>query len=202
MGKAMDLTGQKFGRLTVIKRSFPNTKNGETNWLCKCDCGNKKIIHGHRLRIGKTKSCGCLRREICSSLQGKYPQSGLQRYLGIGVGNMRAVISKYKQNAKKGGREYKLTEEQFKEITKKDCYYCGAKPNNERKSSSNNGGYVYNGIDRIDNNKGYTMDNIVPCCRTCNIAKRNLTLQDFKDWIKRVHNHMFIGSSELIVILK
>ena len=54
MPKLNDLTGQRFGRLTVLERT-------ELKWLCKCDCGNKKIVAGGHLVSGDTKSCGCLR---------------------------------------------------------------------------------------------------------------------------------------------
>jgi hypothetical protein len=58
--KLKDLTGQKFGRLTVLK-TF--RENGRTKCECICDCGNKKIIMGSELRRGRTKSCGCLQKE-------------------------------------------------------------------------------------------------------------------------------------------
>ena len=64
MGKLKDLTGLKFGRLTVIKR-VENNKHNQTCWLCKCDCGNEKIIEGYSLTRGRTQSCGCLLSE-CS----------------------------------------------------------------------------------------------------------------------------------------
>lgn len=57
-----DLTGQKFGRLTVINRA-ENDKCGHARWLCKCECGNTKIILGSHLRRGLIQSCGCLQRE-------------------------------------------------------------------------------------------------------------------------------------------
>lgn len=62
MPKFIDLTGQKFGRLTVIKRA-PN-KNNRTAWLCECECGKQLIVISKSLRDGNTKSCGCLHREI------------------------------------------------------------------------------------------------------------------------------------------
>lgn len=52
-----DLTGQKFGKLTVIMRSYID-KGKHTKWLCKCDCGNEKIIQGNHLTDGSTRSCG------------------------------------------------------------------------------------------------------------------------------------------------
>jgi hypothetical protein len=58
----IDLTGQRFGRLTVLHRSDSST-DGTATWLCRCDCGNEKSIRGRLIRRGYTKSCGCLKRE-------------------------------------------------------------------------------------------------------------------------------------------
>jgi hypothetical protein len=71
----IDLTGQKFGRLTVIKKieNYNNKRRG-TYWLCECSCYNEegkhpqKIIYGDSLRQGKTQSCGCLQKEIVSKI--------------------------------------------------------------------------------------------------------------------------------------
>jgi len=177
----IDLTGRRFGRLTVIKRSYPNSKYGRARWLCKCTCGNEIIIIGHNLKNGNTKSCGCLAIEL----------AGNQRRLGFGVASMGYIYNKYKYNAKKRGYEWNLTKEQFKELTQQDCYYCGVKPKNKSKNTNCFGDFIYNGIDRIDNAKGYTIDNVVPCCKLCNQAKMDLTLQEFKDWIKRAYNKTF-----------
>jgi len=179
MSKLIDLTGKKFGRLTVIRRSYPN-KKGQPMWLCKCDCGTEKIISGNRLKVGDAKSCGCLRKEAPNN----------KKRLNLGLANMRSIMRGCKRKAKKQGLDYKLTEEQYRAITQKDCYYCGAKPNNISKNEGRYGVYIYNGIDRVDNNKGYTMDNIVPCCKRCNYAKKNHTLQEFKDWIKRIYDNI------------
>lgn len=53
-----DISGQRFGRLTVLQQTC--VKNSHAVWLCLCDCGNKKEISGHRLRNKTTCSCGCL----------------------------------------------------------------------------------------------------------------------------------------------
>lgn len=63
MSKRLDLVGQKFGRLTVIRFAGTN-KRHEALWECLCDCGNKKIIVGDSIKRGNTKSCGCLYREM------------------------------------------------------------------------------------------------------------------------------------------
>lgn len=62
MGKFIDLTGQRFGRLTVVKR-VANTKQNTAQWLCLCDCGSKSIVPSSSLVRGLTKSCGCLKKE-------------------------------------------------------------------------------------------------------------------------------------------
>lgn len=62
MPKFEDLTGQRFGYLTVIKKAGKN-KSDKILWLCKCDCGKLKIIQGASLKNGRTKSCGCLRKK-------------------------------------------------------------------------------------------------------------------------------------------
>ena len=62
MGKVRDLLGQRFGRLVIVGR-LPNDAYGQSRWLCRCDCGSEKELGARVLITGKTKSCGCLRRE-------------------------------------------------------------------------------------------------------------------------------------------
>ena len=72
MKRFMDLTGQRFGRLTVLERAedvrypSPTRKKGilKVHWLCRCDCGTEKVIAASHLRSGKVISCGCYQREI------------------------------------------------------------------------------------------------------------------------------------------
>lgn len=64
MSKRIDLTGQRFGRLTVIKEDPMRDKRGLAKWICQCDCGNTVSIVGSRLRSGHTKSCGCLKLNV------------------------------------------------------------------------------------------------------------------------------------------
>ena len=65
MGKIKDITGQRFGRLVVIRRNGIS-KDKRAKWLCKCDCGNEISVIGKSLRNGNTKSCGCLQKELAS----------------------------------------------------------------------------------------------------------------------------------------
>ena len=66
MGKAQDLTGMKFGRLTAIKRVADHIEPSGRKvamWECICDCGNTYTVSGKRLKNGITKSCGCLQKD-------------------------------------------------------------------------------------------------------------------------------------------
>lgn len=62
--RVIDLTGQHFGRLVVLKRSKRHSPNGNAQWTCRCACGRQVIVDSQRLRQGRTKSCGCLRNEL------------------------------------------------------------------------------------------------------------------------------------------
>ena len=59
--RGIDITGKKFGMLTVLRRLKEKVK-GHTVWECLCDCGNKTIVPAYRLTSGNTKSCGCLHK--------------------------------------------------------------------------------------------------------------------------------------------
>lgn len=61
-----DITGQTFGRLTVLRPSHKDAR-GEWYWLCKCECGNQITASGYKIRSGNTKSCGCLQNELRKS---------------------------------------------------------------------------------------------------------------------------------------
>lgn len=63
MGRFVDLTGQRFGRLVVLERAS-NGKHGDIVYRCKCDCGTIKEVTATHLRSGASKSCGCLRKEV------------------------------------------------------------------------------------------------------------------------------------------
>ena len=95
------------------------------------------------------------------------------------------VIYKYKLRAKKENIEWELTDKQCEKLFKENCQYCGAEPKRTH-SVSRSGVYVYNGIDRVDNEKGYTVENSVSCCMRCNYMKSDMTLEDFYAHIEKI----------------
>lgn len=82
MGNKIDLTGRRFGRLSVISEA-DECRRGEARWICSCDCGRTVVVTGSRLRTGKTKSCGCIRKEK-SAERGRTFLSGPDRPVGGG----------------------------------------------------------------------------------------------------------------------
>jgi hypothetical protein len=78
MGRIADMVGKKFGKLTVVEMS---DKQGiYYRYLCKCECGNTKVLRGASLRSGLTKSCGCIRSEYMSNKNYKHGQSHTSAY--------------------------------------------------------------------------------------------------------------------------
>lgn len=178
MSKRLELTGKKFGRLNVVH--YSKTDKG---WICNCDCGNCVTINTNNLTSGKSKSCGCLRKEITAKRMKQQNHANKKK---VGEGSMSCLINRYKFDAKKRELEWNLTREQFKLLTSSDCVYCGVKPSRIIKGARSNGEYLFNGIDRIDSNLGYIPTNTVSCCEKCNYAKREMSFNEFKEWIERV----------------
>lgn len=170
------LSGRRYGRLSVTDEFIRSGKKNLPHWKCICDCGQIKYVRAGALKRGTTTSCGCK----------------VRRPDGIAARNL--IYAQYRQKSKMYGRDFQITVEQFEKITSHDCVYCGATPANVGVTKHDTGKFIYNGIDRIDNDKGYTLDNCAPCCETCNRAKLQMSKEEFLNWIKRVYNHS-IGDS-------
>jgi hypothetical protein len=91
-----------------------------------------------------------------------------------------AAFGIYARNALDRGSTFEISKDKFRELTKKNCYYCDAEPN---RVFTNSGlcksSYTCNGLDRIDNSIGYTLANCVPCCKICNQMKSNKSFDEF-----------------------
>ena len=82
MPKFIDLTGERFGRLVVIKR-VENDKHGNSCWLCKCDCEQEVVVRGFSIKKKNTQSCGCFRKETAVQQNTKHGHS--KRYAKTGI---------------------------------------------------------------------------------------------------------------------
>lgn len=190
-----DLTGNRFGKLVVLgldRKEYyvaykSNRKRGRVYWSCVCDCGLRCSVLAPSLLSGHTKSCGCLYREKEPVIRYGY---GRGRNVSINA-PLRAYYHSVLRSARVRGLEFSLTIEDVLELSSKDCFYCGDPPE-QTKVTKNHPEirFVYNGIDRVDNTLGYVADNVVPCCKHCNFAKRKLTLDEFKSWVRKVYSHL------------
>lgn len=178
-GKAIDLTGKRFGKLHVLKRNGSEKKRKGSLWLCQCDCGLLTTTRSSFLRNGVTKSCGCFRNTRLID-----PDTSLN-----------TLLCHYKRDAKKRGHEFSLSRDKFKELTKQNCSYCGSEPSlifKHRKNIEDSRGYLYNGIDRKINSIGYTNENSVPCCKICNIMKGAMDIKEWDEWLEKIATFWFL----------
>lgn len=166
-----DLTGKRFGQVLVIKQA-ESDKWKKKQWLCKCDCGNDKILVGNELVNGRSKSCGCRRRRLMTPSE---------------YCNENYVLREYKTGAKRRGYTWALTRKEAVSLLTTKCHYCGCSPTRVKDQRPDvSKVFLHNGIDRKDPSEGYIPQNCVPCCTRCNYAKRDMTYQVFLDFIKIV----------------
>lgn len=152
-------------RLTVISLLY---KDKEIYAYCYCSCGTFKYIRYYHVSRNKTKSCGCYRNDAIKEYGNRKQQSSLAQ--------MNEIFNAYKSRAKRKNIEFSLTYDQFLKFTSDKCYYCGITPNQKIRQEFVT---VYNGIDRIDSSKGYSIVNCVTACTFCNIAKGSMSVEDF-----------------------
>lgn len=165
------------------------SNDGNYKWLFICECGNKKEIPLSRVKKGDTKSCGCLISETSKKTILKLHVSNK---LPIGESSFNALFQSYKKAAKRRDLIFELSEKEFRDLTQKNCYYCGSEPYSKyRASIDKNNYFLYNGVDRVKNNIGYVLENCVPCCKFCNSAKLKETKEDFLDWVKKIYKYQF-----------
>lgn len=178
--------GERFGRLTVIRKEAGNPSRYINHYLCLCDCGQEKIALGAHLVSGARKSCGCLRRDTRSA-NGKR-----NRLPGDGNATRNSIITSYRrQNTSRRGLTCSLTDEEFDELFRGICFYCGIPPSRTaRYGRAGATPFTYNGIDRVDNKRGYEQDNVVSCCLCCNRAKGKMNVKEFTTWIERAYLHL------------
>lgn len=94
----------------------------------------------------------------------------------------------------------------FLNLSQSSCNYCGNKQTNIKNLKSRHKKpedqqcikFIYNGLDRIDNNIGHTLNNVVTCCKYCNRTKLNNTLEYFISYITKLHNNIFLKKINVI----
>lgn len=157
MGFYKDITGQTFGRLTVI--AYDHNEKHQSYWKCRCECGKEKVVDGFSLRSGHTKSCGCYQKEVRTQKAIKHNYTGTRLYRVYANMMTRATNPNYIETDRYMKRgidvcdEWKNTPEAFIKWALANGYEDALT------------------LDRIDNDKGYSPDN----CRwvTYKVQMRN-----------------------------
>ena len=175
MSRVIDLTGQQFGNQLVLRRAenivHPSGKS-EVAWVVQCKCGSpERTIAAYELQRGHSKSCGC-------------------RNSGRPIIDFAAVVdylfSQYQYNATSRGYSWEIDRQRFEALIAGTCVYCGDSPST---ASHRKNGFLYNGIDRVDNTLGYIAGNVVSCCKYCNRAKGTMKVEDFIAYLSKASKY-------------
>jgi hypothetical protein len=167
-----NLSEQRFGRLVAKYHQF---RENDTYWFCECDCGETKWVLRASLTGGWTKSCGCLEKEC--------------RKDSFGEAAYKVIFRSYINSAKARKLEFLLTDEQFRKFITSRCYYCNSEPSQISHARNLNGDFIYNGIDRLNPDIGYMIDNCVSCCKKCNYAKLAMSKEEFLDLVYKIYKN-------------
>jgi predicted RNA-binding Zn-ribbon protein involved in translation (DUF1610 family) len=170
--------------LTVIEEPFltKKLKFNHFNAKVKCNCGKEFIARCTNLRTGRTVACS-----DCS----------------FKARSERAVqVSQYQQmfkrlvldRCRKHTIEISITVDDYSRLISQNCFYCNDEPRKTNRFSNrkyvNTETVFANGVDRIDSSKGYTLENCITCCTSCNYAKHKLTQSEFFDKIVKIYKNL------------
>jgi hypothetical protein len=205
--KKENLVGLTFGRLTVVEEmppKEPNKRGKRPSWKCMCSCGDPEpvvIRDGSKLKSGNSKSCGCLKKEKAAKRMSDWQATGAGRTYEPRIASAMGVFrAKYTDGD--------LQFDDFYSLSQLPCFYCNQEPSNVREivfpnSSAfyaQNCRFVYNGLDRVNNDLPHSKDNCVPCCKECNLSKRNMTITDFLWMVEHIYlnRHNVLPDLEIV----
>lgn len=177
--------GMTYNGCIVLEYHQYNDSRKKPELKCQCHCGNIFVARASHIRVGAVRSCGCLKR------------------LQLGEACFNRLYSNYQRRAKERNLIWNIGQEEFLELTSRECFYCGLKPSqiiHRTKKNKYNGSYTYNGIDRVNNALGYEPNNCVPCCKACNWHKGPTELTTLIEWVTNVY-HNFVETDKKDALL-
>lgn len=179
--------GERKGHLEIVG-IIPQNKGGrhvQLELVCHA-CGKTTTMS--TAVFTKSKSCGCERHK--SSTWKRVGAKTMPWQLESGEAARRMLVTRYKRSAKRKGVTFELTDEELTSLFKSLCTYCGKIETNVSKGlGKTSGDFAYVGLDRVDPFKGYTQDNVVPCCWLCNMMKNTLTQEAFLEHVSLIYQH-------------
>ena len=176
--------GMKYNHLTIISEELEKSKDGHLLVRCRCDCGKEKLIAPYRLFNIKPISC-----RSCANKRKDYPHEGIGEIT-------RVYFHTIKSSAKRRNLEFSITMEDMWSVFLKQnrkCRFTGTELTFSR--SKKTGSYspdfskISASLDRIDSNKGYTIDNIQWVHKTVNVMKSSLSDKSFIGICKLIANY-------------
>lgn len=170
----LNLVNQRFGRLVVSK--FHSKRQRASYWECLCDCGTTVIVRSGELRRGKSKSCGCYRRDLRianNTTHGKYhtPEHLLWRAA--------------KMRAKKKGLSFDIESQDIK--IPENCPLLGIKLQQSKDRLAPNSP----SLDRLDTSRGYVRGNVWVISHAANRMKGDATLDELKLFVKNLERVLY-----------
>lgn len=191
--------GDRINNSFTLVRNYmrKTTIKGKNEWLweCKCDCGN--IFHCRENKLLTRKGCHSCTNKISQTEVSQAKTNGIKHY-----GLKNRLYKDYKTGAVRRGKCFELSFEEFVNLIEQNCYYCGSSPEfhpyETQYMQKTIETYKHNGIDRINSNKGYTLDNCVPCCSKCNYAKHEMSIEEFKNFVQKLYNNFILKGSSTI----
>lgn len=184
--------GAKINRLTITNV----LESGLYECLCKCG-KTIEVEKGRFYGPEAIKSCGCHKKiaKQLISIKDILPE----------IYSFRFLYARYLNNAKVGRHLFTLDFEQFIDIVKQNCSYCGIEPRpfnavSKQKTKTEDEKQKYsifaNGIDRVNSDIGYTAYNTVTACKECNYAKKEMSLNEWNSYLDRICNFRLSKKTE------
>lgn len=167
--------GQRYHSFVIISDAptiVSDSGRTYTAWNCLCDCGNYFVSTTKQIRKGVRKSCGC--RTLATRFR-RLPSKDAITRLKFGH---------YINSAKARNIVWNLSVQEFSLLLFGDCVYCDSPPMSVVKTKIHK--ELVNGVDRINSDGIYNIDNCVSCCKICNRAKSNSPLDEFIAWLGRL----------------
>jgi hypothetical protein len=181
----LPIVGRQYAKLTAIEDANEKNKYGKRLWWFDCECGNRTKQSSSDVVRGVRKSCGCATLSM---------KKGYRPFILEGEDqvdpNLQAASYPWMNQYYDG-----CSFEDFLMISQLPCHYCGREPSNLSKSKRG-GTFYYNGLDRLDSSKDHSIDNVVPSCAQCNVAKMDASYDNFISWIQRVYDHLNLEKTE------